>query len=279
MTTTTEPMTLDDFRGRILQPHDDGYDDARRVWNGAVDRRPAIIACATVDRRTSSPPCEFAAGTTCSSPSAAAGTPSPATRSCDGGLMIDLSQMKGIDVDPVARRAPSQPGVAAGASTTRATQQHGLASPGGEISHTGVAGLTLGGGVGWLSRCHGLACDNLVEVELVTAAGEVLHGSDGRPTPSCCGGCAAAAATSASSPGSPSRCTRSRPMLGGGVMVPLERGREVLRLYRELGAEAPDELSLTSPASPRRRRRSCRPSCVGRPVVGLGRPGSATRGR
>ena len=143
-------MTLDGFRGRILHPHDDGYDDVRRVWNGAVDRRPAMIACATSTSDVVAA-VRFAVAARPARRRPRRRPLHPRHSVCDGGLMIDLSPMKQVDVDPVARRAHVQPGVLL-AEYDSATQAHGLASPGGEISHTGVAGLTLGGGVGWLSR-------------------------------------------------------------------------------------------------------------------------------
>ena len=260
-------MTLNDFRGRILQPHDDGYDDARRVWNGAVDRRPAIIACATTTSDVVAA-VQFAVRHDLLVAVRGGGHSIPGHSVCDGGLMIDLSQMKQVDVDPVTRRAHVQPGVLL-SEYDRATQAYGLASPGGEISHTGVAGLTLGGGVGWLSRAYGLACDNLVEAELVTAAGEVLSVSEDSD-PELLWGLRGGGGNF----GVVTRFTFALhpvpPLLGGGVMVPLERGLEALRLYRELCAEAPDELSLTvacvcAPPAP-----FMPPDLVGRPVVALG---------
>ncbi len=266
MTSTTEPLTLDGFRGRILHPHDSEYDGRRRVWNGAVDRRPAMIACATQTSDVVAA-VRFAVRHDLLVAVRGGGHSIPGHSVCDGGLLIDLSEMKAIDVDPVARRADVQPGVLL-SEYDRATQVHGLASPGGEISHTGVAGLTLGGGVGWLSRVHGLACDNLVEAELVTATGEVLTVSESTD-PELLWGLRGGGGNF----GIVTRFTFALhpvpPLLAGGVMVPIEQGREALVLYRDLCAAAPDELSLTvacicAPPAP-----YVPPELAGRPVVAI----------
>ncbi|SDS67530.1 FAD/FMN-containing dehydrogenase [Friedmanniella luteola] len=159
----------------ILRPGDPAYDGARRVWNAMIDRRPALIArCReTADvvsaldlaRRDG-----LEVGVRCGG-HGVAGHAVP-----DGGLMIDLTPMGGVRVDPGRRRARVQGGALLGALDA-ATQQHGLATTAGNVSHTGVGGLTLGGGMGWLARQHGLACDNVLSFEIVTAAGEVVRAS------------------------------------------------------------------------------------------------------
>jgi FAD binding domain len=126
---------------------------------------------------------------------------------CDGGMVIDLSPMKGVRVDPARRRVWAQAGLV-WRELDRETQQFGLAVTGGLVSSTGIAGFTLGGGIGWLQRKHGLAIDNLVAADLVTDDGEVLHAS-ADDHPDLLWGCAAAAGTSAWSPPSSSSCTRS----------------------------------------------------------------------
>ena len=186
------------FSGSILAAADEGYDAARAIHNGLVDRRPALIArCRSTADVAAAVGLRARAGLEIC---VRGGGHNVAGRAVvDGGLMIDLVAMRGIHVDPEARMAPAQGGTT-WRELNRATAVHGLAVTGGAISTTGVAGLTLGGGLGWLMAKHGLAADNLLGVELVTATGEVLQRRRERRTPTCCGRCAAAAATSASRP-------------------------------------------------------------------------------
>ncbi|GLH98107.1 FAD-binding oxidoreductase [Phytohabitans aurantiacus] len=170
MTTTTTR-----FDGQVLTPGDAGYDTARTVWNAMVDRRPRmIIRAATVAdvvaavRLAREQGLEI--GVRCGGHNVA-GFAVP-----DGGLMIDLTPMGGVRIDPVRRRARVQGGALLGA-LDRASQAYGLATTAGNVSHTGVGGLTLGGGMGWLARQHGLACDNVVSYTMVTAEGEVVTAS------------------------------------------------------------------------------------------------------
>ena len=162
--------------GSVLLPGDPGYDEARTVWNAIVDRRPrAIVRCASVRdvvtavRTATEHGLEI--GIRCGGHSAA-GHAVP-----DGGLMIDLTPMRAVHVDPGQRTAVVQGGALLGA-LDRATQRYGLAVTAGNVSHTGVGGLTLGGGMGWLARQAGLACDNVTSFEVVTATGEVLRASE-----------------------------------------------------------------------------------------------------
>lgn len=159
--------------GPVLTPTDDAYDEARSLWNADVDRRPALIAmCRSsadvaaaigVARRHGLELAVRGGGHSLAGYSA-----------CDGGLMIHLGEMREVRVDPQARRAVVQGGATLG-ELDAATQAHGLATTGGTVSHTGVAGLTLGGGFGWLVRTCGLSIDNLVGVEIVTADGRILR--------------------------------------------------------------------------------------------------------
>ncbi|WP_207946876.1 FAD-binding oxidoreductase [Actinomadura sp. 7K507] len=162
-----------DFAGQVLVPGDGGYDESRRVWNGMVDRRPALIARCT-GREDVAAAIRFGRaqgleiGVRCGGHSIL-GLPV-----ADGCLMLDLTPMDAVTVDPEGRRARVQGGALLGA-LDRATQPYGLATTAGNVSHTGVGGLTLGGGMGWLARDYGLSCDNVTSFELVTAEGAVLH--------------------------------------------------------------------------------------------------------
>jgi hypothetical protein len=237
---TTTNTTLAGFAGSLMRPDDHGYDDARRLWNAAFDRRPAFIARCTSTADVAS---AIRFGTAHGLEIAVrGGGHSLAGHSVvDGGLMVDLSPMRTIEVDREARLAHVQPGCTLRELDT-ATEAHGLATPAGEISHTGIAGLTLGGGVGWLSRMYGLACDNLLVAEVVTAAGDVVPTDD---DPELLWGLRGGGGNF----GVVTRFTYAlhpiAPMAGGLVGVPIDRAGEMLRLYRDLVAEAPDELSLT----------------------------------
>lgn len=159
----------------VLSPGDPGYDDVRRVWNGAIDRRPALIVRAR-DAGDVSFGVRHARENGLEIAVRGGGHSAAGHSVTEGGVMIDLSPMKRVDVDPATRTARVEPGVLLG-ELDRATQEHGLAVPAGTVSHTGVAGLTLGGGIGWLMRKHGLTIDNLLAVELVTADGELVRSS------------------------------------------------------------------------------------------------------
>jgi FAD/FMN-containing dehydrogenase len=156
--------------GAVLLPADPDYDRARSVWNGAIDRYPAVIArCATaadVARAIG-----FARARGLELAVRGGGHNYAGFAVCEGGLMLDLSRMNRVTVDPAARRAVCGGG-ATWADVDAATQAHGLATVGGFVSHTGIGGLTLGGGIGWLSRKAGLSADNLVAAEVVTADGD-----------------------------------------------------------------------------------------------------------
>jgi len=165
----------DTLDGTVLTPADAGYDEARRVWNGAIDRRPAVIVrCSSADDVARAIGYARANGLEIAVRGGAHNYAGHAV--CEGGLMIDLSAMNDVAVDPASRRA-SCGGGATWADLDAAAQQHGLATPGGFISHTGVAGLTLGGGIGWLTRKAGLSCDNLVGADVVTADSRMVRAS------------------------------------------------------------------------------------------------------
>src|SRR5262245_35730154 len=160
---------IDGFRGRLISPDHADYDSARTIWNGAIDRRPRLIArcIGTADVIAA---VRFARDHALEIAIRGGGHNVAGTAVCDDGIVIDLSAMRGVRVDPADLRAWVQGG-ALWSDVDRETQAHGLATTGGIVSHTGVAGLTLGGGVGWLMRKHGLTVDNLLAVDFVTAEG------------------------------------------------------------------------------------------------------------
>ena len=161
------------FRGALLRPGDDEYDAARRVWNGMIDRKPALIVrCAGVADVINA--VNFARTHHLLVSVRGGGHSFAGFSTCDDGLVIDLSAMNRVEVNPEARVARVEGGATWGAFDAT-THAHGLGTTGGVMSTTGVAGLTLGGGIGWLMRKYGLACDTLLGVEIVTAQGEVIQ--------------------------------------------------------------------------------------------------------
>ena len=160
------------LRGELISPIDVAYDEARRVWNGAVDRRPACVArCRGVADVVTA--LRFARGNDLTVAVRGGGHNVAGFSTCDDGMVIDLSAMNGVRVDLDARTARAEGGVTWG-EFDRETQAFGLATTGGLVTTTGVAGLTLGGGIGWLMRKHGLTVDNLVGADVVTAEGELV---------------------------------------------------------------------------------------------------------
>lgn len=168
---TPSSLSLPELDGTAIRPHDAGYDDARTIWNGMIDARPAaILRCATEADVQRAVRC--AVDQDLAFAVRGGGHNVAGTATVDGGVVIDLSELRSVTVDPDARRAVAGGG-ATWADVDVATQAHGLAAPGGVVSDTGIGGLTLAGGIGWLRRKHGLSCDNLVAARLVTADGEV----------------------------------------------------------------------------------------------------------
>jgi FAD/FMN-containing dehydrogenase len=173
--TTPTAIQIPGFRGDVITPDRDGYDDARAIWNGAVDRRPRLIArCAgTADVAAA---VRFARDRGLEIAVRGGGHNVAGTAVCDDGIVIDLSPMRAVIVDPVARTARVQGGALWG-DVDHETQVHGLATTGGIVSHTGVGGVSLGGGIGWLMRKYGLTVDNLLEAEVVTTEGDIIRAS------------------------------------------------------------------------------------------------------
>src|ERR1700730_3085109 len=236
------------FSGQPLQPHEAGYDDARRVHNGLIDKRPALIArCyGTADVADA----VKLARTLGLEVAVRGGGHNVAGRATiDGGLMIDLAPMKGIHVDARARIARAQGGVL-WKEYNRETQLHGLATTGGVVGTTGIAGLTLGGGLGWLMPKYGLALDNLRSAEMVMADGSVRRASaDENPDLFWAirgGGGNFGIAASLEFNAHPVGPT----IIGARVAHPLQPGEAVLRFFREQSAAAPDELMLAAGVPP-----------------------------
>jgi len=244
--TTTLPLDLTDLRsrfaGEVLGPDSPGYDDARRLWNGAIDRRPAVIARVT-SNSDAVEALRFARLHRLPIAVRGGGHSIPGLSTCDDGMLIDLGGMKSIAVDPVARTAVVGAGVVWG-ELDAATQEFGLAVTGGEVSDTGVAGLTLGGGVGWLKRTCGLSCDNLLAADLVTADGRAVRAS-AEENPELFWGLRGGGGNFGIVTGFTFRLHEVGPILYGGALVyPAARAQEVLRVLRDQAATAPDEVSL-----------------------------------
>src|SRR5947199_1850297 len=242
MAAVADEIQLDDaaFRGPVLRPGDPDYDVHRKIWNGSFDKHPAVIVrCAGVADviaavkfgRESGLPVAVRSG----------GHSFPGLSVADDALMIDLAPMKGVRVDPDKRTARVQAGVLLG-ELDRETQAFGLAVPSGIVTHTGVAGLTLGGGIGWIQRKHGLSIDQLVSVDLVTADGEFVKASADENA-DLFWGMRGAGPNFGIVTEFEFRCVPLGPqILAGPIFWPMEKSGEVLRFYRDWVAGAPAEL-------------------------------------
>ncbi|PTT66716.1 FAD-binding oxidoreductase [Arthrobacter sp. HMWF013] len=255
------------FRGGLVSPDDAGYDEHRKVWNGSIDRRPALIARCTgvADVRAA---IRFARLHGLRVAVRGGGHSFPGLSVCDDGMVIDLAPMKGIRVDPGARTARVQAGVLLG-ELDRETQEFGLAVPSGIVTHTGVAGLTLGGGIGWIMRKHGLTVDNLLSVDLVTADGELVTASEDRNADLFWGVRGGGGNFGIVTEFEFRLVPVGPSVMAGPVFWPMEDAPEVLRFYRDWLADCPDELMTVAvqrraPALP-----IVPPELVGRRVLAI----------
>jgi FAD/FMN-containing dehydrogenase len=250
-TTTLDAATHSDalrefrssFRGALLRPGEEGYEEARRIWNGAIDRRPSIIArCAGADDVLEA--VRFAREHDLLVAVRGGGHAVAGHAVCDGGMVIDLSLMKSVRVDPGARTARAAGGLLWG-ELDKATQRFGLATTGGVVSHTGIGGLTLGGGLGHLMRKYGLTVDNLLSVDLVTADGKRMR-VDAEAEPELFWGLRGGGGNFGIATAFEYRVHPLGPLvLGGPVFWPLSDAPEVLRFVRDFAPDAPDELGIT----------------------------------
>jgi FAD/FMN-containing dehydrogenase len=245
----TSPRAIDDvairaFRARLqgdlLAPGDPGYDDARRVFNAMIDRYPALVVRvrsaedvrrAVLFARERELPLSVKGG----------GHNVAGSAVCQAGLMLDLSLFKGIHVDPERRIAVAQPGLVLG-ELDSATQAFGLATPLGTVSITGIAGLTLGGGISWLNGKHGLACDNVIAADVVTADGELVRASATENADlfwAIRGGSGNFGVVTSFV----YQLHPVGPLLSGSLVYPPAQTREALRFYHEFSKSCPDELS------------------------------------
>ena len=256
-----------DVRGQVIQPDDQLYDAARAVWNGMIDRRPAaIVRCLGVADVMAA--VRFARAHQLEIAVRGGGHNVAGFGTCEGGLVIDLGPMKGVQLDPTARTARAQAGLTWG-ELDRETQAFGLATTGGLVSTTGIAGFTLGGGIGWLMRKHGLAVDNLLAADVVTAEGALVKTSAAE-NPELLWGLRGGGGNFGIVTSFEYRLHPVGPIvLAGGGFYTADRAADLLRFYREWAPSLPDELTtmfafLTAPPEP-----FIPPPLVGQPLVAV----------
>ena len=259
VTTTTGAHTMleeaavegfkSNLRGEVLCPGDEGYDEARKVWNGMVDKNPSIIArCAGVADVINS--VNFARTNNLLVSVRGGGHNIPGNSVCNGGIVIDTSQMKSVRVLPVGRTAHAEPGLN-WAELDHEAQAFGLATTGGTVSDTGIAGLTLGGGIGWLAGKHGLTCDNLLSVDMITADGRFLTAS-ATENENLFWGLRGGGGNFGVVTSFEYQLHPVGQVLAGMVVHPFEKAKEVLKFYRDFSSTIPDEVNtmagfITSP--------------------------------
>jgi len=255
------------LRGEVIGPADETYDEHRKVWNGSIDRRPSLIArCAGVaDVRAA---IRFARERDLLVAVRGGGHSFPGLSFCDGGLLIDLGPMRGIRVDPIARTVRAQAGTLLG-DLDRETQEFGMAVPAGIVTHTGLAGLTLGGGIGWIMRKYGLTIDQLLSVDMVTADGEFVRASE-HENADLFWGVRGGGGNFGIVTEFEFRLNPLGPeVMAGPVFWLMDEAPQVLRFYRDWVADCPDELMTIvvqrrAPALP-----IIPADLVGKPIVGV----------
>src|SRR5947207_2482044 len=232
----------DDFRGQLILPGDAGYDRSRAVWNAVADRHPAIVPrCTRVEDVVAA--VRFARASGLVIAVRGGGHSVAGFSTCDGGIVIDLSGMREVRVDPTKRTARVEGGALL-EQLDKAAQEYGLACPVGVVGHTGVAGLTLGGGMGRLERKHGYTIDNLISVDLVTADGDVRHVSE-EDDPELFWGLRGAGANFGIATMFDFRLHPIGPnVTTAAVVFRIERAREAAALYRALSRSAPAHMHL-----------------------------------
>jgi FAD/FMN-containing dehydrogenase len=243
--TSLNPASIVDlsarFLGVLLRPDQSGYDEVRRVHNGMIDRRPALIA-GCLGNADIVDAVNFARTHGLELAVRGGGHNVAGRAVCDDGLMLDMSLMKGIHVDPIRRTGRAQGGVT-WREFNRETQAHGLATTGGVISTTGIAGLTLGGGLGWLMAKHGLAMDNLVSAEIVTASGDILRTSKDENA-DLFWGLQGGGGNFGAVSWLEYRLHPVGTVTSGLIAHPFDRARDVLKFFREITSGLPDDLTI-----------------------------------
>jgi len=240
MNLTTLQQFKSGLRGEVLDCGNAGYTSARRVWNGLIDRSPALIVRCT-DTSDVIRAVQFARSQNFPVAVRGGGHSSPGYSVCDDGIVIDLSQMKGISIDPVKGIARTQAGLRL-FEFVSGTQAFGLATTAGTVGGTGLSGLTLGGGIGWLMGKYGLTIDNLLSVEIVTADGRVLT-ANATENPELFWGVRGGGGNFGIVTSFEFQLHPVTTVLAGKVIYPIQQAREILRFYRELTAQAADELT------------------------------------
>jgi hypothetical protein len=253
--------------GEVIAPEDASYDTARKVWNGMVDRRPAaVVRCTTTPDVVAA--VSFARDRGLLVAVRCGGHSTPGYSTCDGGIVIDLRPMNRVEVDAVARTARVQGGTL-WSELDAATQDHGLAVTGGRVSDTGVGGLALGSGSGWLERMFGFTCESLISAEVVTADGRVVTASSW-DNQDLFWGLRGGGGNFGVVTEFVFELHPVGPILTAGLLVwPRDQAREVIRFYRDYMAQAPNEVGggvalLTAPPEP-----FVPPEMQGQPVVGI----------